>query len=152
MKPNSCEYNRGDWLVMLDLKYAHFSILISCEHRKYLCSAVRNSTYHFNLPPIRFGLCPMGIYQDLKANSSSQTGDGDMVDCTHGQYSLIGRVWREGLSARPGYNKHRQAFTRTSPVSRVSGPTVNDVTVQLGPSAEKLKKIWVECWKLLEAG
>ena len=43
------------------------------------------------LSPFRPGLSPMGLYQDLKANSSSRSGAGDTDDSLHRQHSPDGR-------------------------------------------------------------
>ena len=113
------------------------------------------------LPPIRPGLSPMGFYQDLKAGSSSWMGTVNAIDSVYRQYSLIGRVLRDvadqvsslvSLLQCLGFTINTDKYI-IEPAKSIEflGFTVNTVTIELSLPARKLKKIWVESRKLLEA-
>ena len=103
----------------------------------------------------------MGLYQDPEVGSSSQARAGDAVGSLHRQYSPHGRV--QGESTRPSigvdipvgvpefHNKFRENNLRT-----ISNPGIPRLDCEHGidgaePHTEKIKTIWAESWKLLEA-
>ena len=49
--------------------------------------SVQRQVLPVKLSPFQLGLSPMGLYQDLKADSSSRSGAGDTVDILHRLFS-----------------------------------------------------------------
>ena len=90
---------------------------------------IRKQSIPLQLPPIRSGLSPMGLYQDPKADSSSRTGAGDTVGGIHRRHSPNGRDQGEGQRPRVWpdtpfsmsrvHNKLGEDNTTTIPVPRI---------------------------------
>ena len=57
---------KGDWLVKVDLKDAYFSILISRQHRRFLCFQFKNKLYQFNCLPFGLASAPWVFTKTLK--------------------------------------------------------------------------------------
>ena len=57
---------KGDWLVKIDLKDAHFSIQIDPEHRKFLCFQALGKLYHFNCLPFGLASAPWVFTKTLR--------------------------------------------------------------------------------------
>ena len=85
---------KGDWLVKIDLKERPERCILFCPDKlrakEISVFPIQGQVLPVQLSPFRPGLSPMGLYQDLKADSSSRSGAGDMVDSLH-RHSPDGR-------------------------------------------------------------
>ena len=150
---------QGDWLVKVDLKDAYNVFLypdqLGTQEIPMLCS--RELYLPFQLPPIRPGLSPLGLYQHLKAGSSSQKGTKVAVDIL---LLVDPEEKAQDHASSLFYLLQCLRFTINTDQSVIEpfqsveflGFTVTTVTMELSLPAKKLKKIRVESWKLLEAG
>ena len=99
------------------------------------------------LSPFRPGLSPMGLYQDLKANSSSRSGAEDMVDSLHRRHSPNqGESQRSSIGSDipttvPRFHcKHGKDSTGSISIPRISGFHGRYYQVGTEPSSSKNKK------------
>ena len=116
---------------------------------------IRKQSIPLQLPPIRSGLSPMGLYQDPKADSSSRTGAGDTVGGIHRRHSPNGRDQGEGQRPRVWpdtpfsmsrvHNKLGEDNTTTI------GFMVDSIKMELSLPAQKMKNIRAESRQLLGA-
>ena len=102
------------------------------------------------LSPFRPGLSPMGLYQDLKADSSSRSGAGDTVDRLHRRHSPDGRNQGESQRSSIGSDipttvhmfhcKHGKDGTGSVSIPRISGFHGRYYQDGTEPSSSKNKK------------
>ena len=124
---------KDDWLVKIDLKEAYFSVPISQNHKsqEVFLLPIQQQVLPIQLPPLRPGLSPMGLYQDPEADSSSRTRAGDTVGGIHRQHSPDGKdqgedqgpcVWPDISFSMPRiHNKLGEDNPRTIPTPRILG-------------------------------
>ena len=117
------------------------------------------------LSPFRPGLSPMDLYQDLKADSSSRSGAGDMVDSLHRRHSPDGRNQGESQRSSIGSDipttvpttvlrfhcKHGKKGTGSVSIHRISGFHGRYYQDGTEPSSSKNKKDSGGVQQILEA-
>ena len=112
------------------------------------------------LSPFQPGLSPMGLYQDLKSDSSSRSGAGDTVDRLHRRHSPDGRNQGEsqrssigsGLIYCLGFTVNMEkTVLDPSQYLEFLGFMVDTTKMELSLPAQKIKKIRAESRQILEA-
>ena len=109
------------------------------------------------LSPFRPGLSPMGLYQDLKADSSSRSGAGDTVDS---HILLIAETEEKARDQASGLIYLLQCLGFTVNMEKTVldpsqyleflGFMVDTTKMELSLPAQKIKKIWAESRQILE--